>query len=88
MVLDDCGWRCVVDYELVVPPGIRVEGGIGSGSVTVDGAEAVDVAAGSGSIDISNVAGAVRASTNSGAVPAGSYRIDSRGADDETLRFS
>ncbi|MGH3912613.1 MAG: DUF4097 family beta strand repeat-containing protein [Pseudonocardiaceae bacterium] len=68
VVLGDCGWRCTVDYELVVPPGIRVEGKTESGSVTVDGAETVDVEVSSGSIDLSNVTGAVAATTSSGSV--------------------
>jgi hypothetical protein len=68
VVLSGCGRRCVVDYQLVVPPGTRVEGESGSGSVTVDGVAAVDVEAGSGSIDVRDVAGAVRASTGSGTV--------------------
>lgn len=68
VVLGNCGWRCVADYELTVPPGTRVEGETGSGSVTIDGAGAVDVEVGSGSIDIGNVTGAVRASTGSGSV--------------------
>ncbi|MGQ0779195.1 MAG: DUF4097 family beta strand repeat-containing protein [Pseudonocardiales bacterium] len=68
VVLGDCGWQCVVDYEVVVPPGTPVNGKTESGSVTIDGAETVDVEVSSGSIDISNVTGAVTASTNSGSV--------------------
>jgi hypothetical protein len=68
LVLGDCGWGCSVDYELRVPAGTKVEGTTGSGSITVDGAESVDVESGSGSLDISNVTGTAKASTGSGDV--------------------
>ncbi|MCA1703436.1 MAG: DUF4097 domain-containing protein [Actinobacteria bacterium] len=68
VVLGDCGWLCTVNYELVVPPKTRVVGTTESGSVTVDGAETVDVEVNSGSIDVSDVPGTVSASTNSGSV--------------------
>lgn len=142
LVLHGCGRDCSVDYELVVPPGTRIEGKDGSGEVNLTGVAEVDVEVGAGDVEARDVPGAVTVSTGSGSVtleriggrstvrsssgsitgrelsgpvdattssgdvildlarqqdvraetssgdvqltvPAGSYRIDSRGSDDE-----
>lgn len=68
LVLGGCGWRCSVDYELVVPEGTRVEGETGSGTVRVRGASEVRVTVSSGDIELRDVTGRVDATTSSGDV--------------------
>ncbi len=67
LVLAGCR-GCSVDYELVVPPGTRVFGETGSGSVVVQGVGEVDVELGSGDVRVRDVSGPVDARTESGNV--------------------
>ncbi|MDG4832700.1 DUF4097 family beta strand repeat-containing protein [Solwaraspora sp. WMMD1047] len=67
LIIDvDCGRRCGVSYDLVVPPGLSVRGENGSGDVLLAGVADVNVKVGSGSIEITDATGAVTAETGSG----------------------
>lgn len=68
LVLTGCGYGCSVDYELVVPRGVAVEGETGSGDVTVAGVATVDVELGSGNVAVRAVGGAVAVDTGSGEI--------------------
>lgn len=66
LALRECGAWCAVDHEVVVPRGIAVSGGLGSGSLRVDGASALDVEAGSGDVRVADVSGDARVDVGSG----------------------
>lgn len=69
LVLDaDCGWWCSVDYDVVLPRAVPVEGHRESGSVSVAGMRSLRVEVGSGRIDASDIETSVNARTSSGAV--------------------
>ncbi|QGK71814.1 hypothetical protein GIY23_21920 [Allosaccharopolyspora coralli] len=63
---DRCGWNCSVDYEVILPTPVGVEGTLGSGDVTVAGMSSVDMEVGSGGAEISGVDGTVRVRSGSG----------------------
>ncbi|WP_158879445.1 DUF4097 family beta strand repeat-containing protein [Amycolatopsis anabasis] len=66
LVLADCGWNCSVDYDVVVPRGVRVLGKADSGDISIEGADSVDVRADSGAIKVREIAGEVKAKADSG----------------------
>lgn len=66
LVLEDCGWNCTVDYEVVVPLGTDVRGEANSGDITLDGVAGVDVNANSGDVSVRNVDAAIKVEANSG----------------------
>lgn len=66
LVLASCDGWCSTSHEVVVPRGVAVSGGIGSGELNVTGAESVDVEAGSGTARVSDIARDVRVSVGSG----------------------
>ncbi|MFD1145827.1 DUF4097 family beta strand repeat-containing protein [Saccharothrix hoggarensis] len=84
LVLDGCGDRCSVDYEVVVPStDVRVTGENGSGNVHLEDVASVEVEVGSGDTTVRRVSGVVRLVNNSGDIDvadvAGDFtgRIDS-----------
>lgn len=62
----NCGRRCSVSYDLLVPRGVTVRGENGSGDVTLTEVAAVDLTVGSGEVTVSGVTGTVRVETGSG----------------------
>ncbi|MFC6091467.1 hypothetical protein [Saccharothrix lopnurensis] len=69
LVLDGCGHRCTVDYEVTVPSeDVRVVGESESGDVRFEGVAAVEVEIGSGDAVIRGVSGEVRIGDDSGDV--------------------
>lgn len=66
--LDDCGWQCSVDYEVVVPLGTTVRGKVNSGNLDLDGVAEVAVEVDSGNVTVRNVEGPVKANADSGDV--------------------
>lgn len=63
---DRCGWNCSVDYEVVLPTPVGVEGTLGSGGLTVAGMASVDMEVHSGGAEVSGVDGSVRVRSGSG----------------------
>ena len=71
LVLDGCGNRCSVSYEVTVPSkNVRIVGDNTSGDVTLDGVAGVEVKIGSGNATVRNVTGEVRLDNSSGDVTA------------------
>ncbi|WP_433266570.1 DUF4097 family beta strand repeat-containing protein [Actinosynnema sp. CS-041913] len=71
LVLDGCGSRCSVNYEVTVPTkDVKVLGDNSSGDVTLDGVASVEISVGSGNATVRNVAGVVRVDNSSGDVTA------------------
>jgi hypothetical protein len=69
LVLDgDCGWWCSVEYDVVLPAAVPVEGHVGSGDVLVAGMRSVRVEVGSGGIEATGIQRSVDARTGSGSV--------------------
>ncbi|GLW92240.1 lipoprotein [Actinokineospora globicatena] len=69
LVLRECETRnCWVDYEVVVPEGVTVSGGLDSGSVDVEGASTVNLRVSSGEVKVRRVSGAVHVAAESGSV--------------------
>ncbi|WP_186382316.1 DUF4097 family beta strand repeat-containing protein [Amycolatopsis rhizosphaerae] len=68
LVLHDCGNRCDVDYEVVVPRGVAVTGKVTSGETTVRGAAAADVTSTSGNVLVTDATGPVKVRATSGDV--------------------
>ncbi|MBW4715603.1 DUF4097 family beta strand repeat-containing protein [Saccharothrix obliqua] len=69
LVLDGCGRRCSVNYEVTVPTlGVKVVGDNGSGDVTLEGVASVEVEVGSGDLVVRNVSGPVSLDSGSGDV--------------------
>ncbi|SES28236.1 Putative adhesin [Actinokineospora terrae] len=69
LVLRECEVRnCWVDYEVVVPEGVTVSGGLDSGSVDVEGASTVNLRVSSGEVKVRRVSGAVNVKAESGSV--------------------
>jgi hypothetical protein len=67
LVLDGCGNRCSVDYEVTVPSkDVRITGLNDSGDVHLEGVAAVEVEVGSGDATVRDVAGVVRVDIGSG----------------------
>lgn len=66
--LTGCGWRCDVDYEVVVPLGTAVSGEVDSGSIELDGVAEVNVSTDSGKITLSDIEGPVTADADSGSI--------------------
>lgn len=64
--LDDCGWWCSVDYEVVVPEGTKVTGKIDSGNLSLVGVAGAEVEADSGTIELRDIAGPVIVDADSG----------------------
>lgn len=72
--------RCSIDYEIVVPRGVRVVAKSGAGDVTVHGVADVEVEASSGNVRVSGPSDRARLTTASGdvTVSGGSARLDLR----------
>jgi hypothetical protein len=69
LVLDGCGNRCTVHYEVVVPrEGVRAHGEVGSGAVVLEGLGDVEIDAGSGDVRVGDISGRVYVDAGSGAV--------------------
>ncbi|WP_447004841.1 DUF4097 family beta strand repeat-containing protein [Saccharothrix isguenensis] len=67
LVLDGCGNRCSVDYEVTVPSeDVRISGVNDSGDVRLEGVAAVEVEVGSGNATVRDVSGVVRVDIGSG----------------------
>ncbi|MCE6995628.1 DUF4097 domain-containing protein [Saccharothrix sp. S26] len=67
LVLDGCGSRCSVDYEVTVPSkDVRITGENSSGDVRIEGVAGVEVEIGSGDATFRDVAGVVRVDNSSG----------------------
>lgn len=67
LILDGCGNRCTVDYEVTVPSkDVRIIGNNDSGDVRLEGIAGIEVEIGSGDTTVRDVAGAVRITTGSG----------------------
>lgn len=67
LILDACPVDdCWIDYEVVVPAGVTVNGAVGSGDVEVAGAGAANIQAGSGNVTLRDVDGAVNVDIRSG----------------------
>lgn len=64
----DCGWWCSVEYDVVLPAAVPVEGHVGAGDVRVSGMRSVNVEVGSGGIDLTGIERWVQARTGSGSV--------------------
>lgn len=69
LVLDGCGSRCSVDYEVTVPSkDVKITGDNSSGDVRLEGVASVEIEIGSGNATVRDVAGVVRIDNNSGDV--------------------
>lgn len=68
LVLGDCGANCSVDFEVVVPAGVPVTGGVDSGGLDIAGVSSVDVHADSGHARVEDVSGAVKLRLDSGSI--------------------
>ena len=67
LVLDGCGNRCTVNYEVTVPSkDVRITGENSSGDVRLEGVASVDIGIGSGDATVRGVSGVVRIDNNSG----------------------
>lgn len=80
LTLRECDGDCSVDYEVLVPRGVLVDGETGSGEVELTDIGSVDVESGSGDVRVTTSEPAdVRVSTGSGSVdvtvPDDGYRI-------------
>jgi hypothetical protein len=64
--LTGCTGNCSVDYEVTVPPGVKVTGGGGSGDVDVANVSTVSVRVGSGNVRVHHASGSVSAESGSG----------------------
>jgi hypothetical protein len=71
LTLNGCEPRCVVNYTLVVPPGVKVDGATTEGAVRLNAINGIDVTTDNGSVDIQDVtAGPLSVHTNNGRVTA------------------
>ncbi|WP_424183500.1 DUF4097 family beta strand repeat-containing protein [Actinokineospora sp. G85] len=69
LVLDACeAAGCSVDYDVVVPRGTAVEGGVDSGRVEVQDASTVSLSVSSGDLTVTRPSGAVSVEADSGRV--------------------
>lgn len=68
LVLGDCGWWCSVDYELIVPEGMAINGDVDSGDLLLEGVSSAEVDASSGDVTVRDVSGPVRLDVSSGDV--------------------
>jgi hypothetical protein len=67
LILNGCGNRCAVDYEVTVPSkDVRIVGNNDSGDVRLESVAAVEIEVGSGDTTVRGVAGVVRITTGSG----------------------
>ena len=67
LVLDGCGNRCSVNYDVTVPSkDVRITGENSSGDVRLEGVAGVEVEVGSGDTTVRDVAGVVRVDNSSG----------------------
>ncbi|MCO1597334.1 DUF4097 domain-containing protein [Micromonospora sp. RHAY321] len=67
LVLDtDCGSRCTVSYEVIVPEGVAVRGEVGSGNIELSRVGTVELQLGSGDVRIAGASGALGVETRSG----------------------
>jgi hypothetical protein len=66
LVLNTCGWKCTVDYDVVVPRGVTVTGHADSGDIDLIGVASADVSVNSGGLTVRDVAGSVKAQADSG----------------------
>ncbi len=67
LVLDSCGNRCDVNYEVLVPSAdISVVGDVGSGDTIIEGLASVEYETGSGDVTTLDIAGDVKVNTGSG----------------------
>jgi hypothetical protein len=69
LILEDCPeTNCWIDYELVVPADVRVDGAVESGNAEVRGVAEVNLRASSGDVVVDDVDGAVNVEASSGNV--------------------
>lgn len=69
LILDSCPVRgCWIDYEVVVPDGVTVDGEVHSGNAEISGVAEVNLKADSGEVTLRDVAGAVNVDADSGNV--------------------
>jgi hypothetical protein len=68
LVLDGCGSRCDVSYEIVLPEGVPVKGKSDSGDLEFSAATSVDVSSSSGRVEVRDVPGEVKIKTESGRI--------------------
>ncbi|PSL55173.1 putative adhesin [Saccharothrix carnea] len=67
LVLDGCGSRCTVNYEVTVPSkDVRITGENSSGDVRLEGVAGVEIEVGSGDATVRDVSGVVRVDNGSG----------------------
>ncbi|MFE2751034.1 DUF4097 family beta strand repeat-containing protein [Actinosynnema sp. NPDC059335] len=67
LVLDGCGSRCSVDYDVTLPSAdVRITGENSSGDVHLERVASVDLHVGSGNATFRDVAGSVRVDNSSG----------------------
>lgn len=77
LVLDECKSNaCWIDYDVVLPAGIKLNGDVSSGTVELNGVSDVNLRANSGDVTIRNASGAVTVQADSGKV----HLIDVAGA--------
>lgn len=58
LTLDGCEPRCAVDYTLVVPSGVRVDGATTAGSITLTSINGIDVATENGDLTVRHITAA------------------------------
>ncbi|MFL6143803.1 MAG: DUF4097 family beta strand repeat-containing protein [Labedaea sp.] len=69
LVIDSCPRRnCWIDYDITVPPGVRVDGAVDSGQFEAAGVAEVNLEIDSGDATIRQVSGMVNITAGSGAV--------------------
>jgi hypothetical protein len=69
LVIDSCPVRnCSIDYDITVPPGVRVAGEVDSGRFEVAGVAAVNLDIDSGDVTVRQISGMVNVTASSGAV--------------------
>lgn len=69
LVLDSCPTDdCWIDYEVVVPEGVQVDGLVESGNAEVSGAGEVNIQSSSGDVTVTDASGAVNVEASSGNV--------------------
>jgi hypothetical protein len=65
---DDSCTLCAVEYVVVAPAGVRVSADVGTGSINLTGASAVDVKVSTGSITVTEATGDVTARAETGSI--------------------
>lgn len=66
LTLGGCGWWCRVQYEVSVPAGVELTGGLGSGDLTAVNVGRVTFSTGSGTIRLTSATGPITVETGSG----------------------